>query len=80
METSGYAQTDDTYGDATIHYYPYPSPCDHSHDHCQHCWHYCPSCGINYCCKCKETCSCNTITIPYYPPYNPYPSYTATYF
>lgn len=30
-------------------------PCDHSHDPCQHCTHFCSGCHMTYCCKCGRT-------------------------
>jgi len=40
----------------------YPQPCDHSHDPCPHCRHYCSGCLEFYCCKCKRTWGNLTIT------------------
>lgn len=57
-------------GTANDYMYVYPSPCDHSHDSCQHCYHNCSGCGMSYCCKCGRTWGSWTVTT--------YPGYTTT--
>ena len=26
----------------------------HSHEHCEHCLHFCAHCNVVYCCKCRQ--------------------------
>ena len=50
----------------------------HLHKHCDHCTHYCETCGVTYCCKCGKqwpNYACPSVwpVIPILPYPHPYP-------
>lgn len=42
-----------------------------THNHCDHCLHFCQTCNATYCCKCGEEWGKGSYCYPFYPYQSP---------